>query len=236
MEEMDCEEVPGETRINGTFIELSPRVQYEVSGIGPDIPPLQLNALLHRFIAYSAKGFGVLTGSLQQSLPPSLYADLVRRLNEAGGRAIVDTHDDALCDAIDAQPFLIKPNRFELETLLGIELDSLERVAEEARKLQRRGLEYVCVSMDGDGALLVGPDNSYYAQAPQVVVRSSVGAGDSMVAALVAAFAHGVEAPKALRLGIACATGTVSQPGTELFSARDVESYFNDVSVKCLDI
>ncbi len=236
MQDMDCEEVPGETRINGTFIELSPHVQYEVSGIGPDIPPRQLDALLSRFVAYSANGFGVLTGSLQQSLPPSLYADLVRRLNAAGGRAVVDSHDDALCDAIEAQPFLIKPNRFELETLLGIELDGLERVAEEARKLQRQGVEYVCVSMDGDGALLVGPDNSYHAQAPQVIVRSSVGAGDSMVAALVAAFARGVEAPKALRLGIACATGTVSQPGTELFSAGDVESYFNEVSVKRLDI
>jgi len=230
------EEVAGETRINGTLIELSPHVQYEVSGIGPEIPPSQLNDLLGRFVDHAADGFGVLTGSLQRTLPPTLYADLARHIREAGGRAVVDSHDEALREAIEARPFLIKPNRHELETLLGLTLDGLEAVAEEARRLQRRGVDYVCVSLDGDGALLTGPDNSHHATAPEVVVRSSVGAGDSLVAALVAAFAHGVEAAGALRLGIACATGTVSQPGTELFSAADVENYFRDVEVQTLDI
>lgn len=233
---VDYEEVPGETRINGTLIELSPRQQYEVNGIGPEIPPTQLNELLERFIAHSARGFGVLTGSLQQTLPPTLYADLAARVREAGGLAVVDSHDEALRHAINAQPFLIKPNRHELETLLGRTLDSLEQIASEARQIQRRGVEYVCVSLGSDGALLVGTDNSYHASTPDVIARSSIGAGDSMVAALVAAFAHGIEAAKALQLGIACAAGTVSQPGTELFSVRDVENYLDDVTVKRLDI
>ena len=236
LDDTDCEPVAGETRINGTFIELSPHAQYEVSGIGPAIPDAQLEALLDRFVAHAAGGFGVLTGSLQKGLTPSLYADLARRLAEAGGRAVIDTHDDALRDAIEARPFLIKPNRFELATMLGLKLDSLEQVAEEARRLQRQGVTYVCVSLGGDGALLVGPDNSHYARAPQVTVRSSVGAGDTMVGALVAAFAHGREPGEALRLGIACAAGTVSQPGTELFSVTDVENHLRDVSVECLDI
>ncbi len=233
---LDREEVAGETRINGTFIELSTRRQYEVNGIGPEISPTQLNELLGRFVEYSTQGFGVLTGALQRTLPPTLYAELARRIREAGGRAVVDSHDVALRHAVDARPFLIKPNRYELETLLDRPLASLEEVASEARELQQGGVEYVCVSMDGDGALLVGPDNSYHAAALEVVVRSSVGAGDSMLAALVAAFAHGQTAVEALRLGIACATGTVTQPGTELFSARDVENYLGDVTVDRLDI
>ncbi len=233
---VDREEVAGETRINGTFIELSTRRQYEVNGIGPEIPPTQLNELLARFVAHSAQGIGVLTGSLQRTLPPTLYAELARRISEAGGRAVVDSHDEALRHAIDARPFLIKPNRHELEALLGRSLDSLEKVASEARKLQQGGVDHVCVSLDGDGALLVGPDNSYHAAAPEVIVRSSVGAGDSMVAALVAAFAHGQTAAEALRLGIACAAGTVSQPGTELFSAADVEVYLDGIEIRCLDI
>ncbi len=236
LDEVDYEKVEGETRINGTFIEQSPRVQYEVSGIGPTIPPSQLNELLERFVELSAKGFGVLTGSLQQDLPPTLYADLARRISEQGGRAVVDSHDEALRYAIDARPFLIKPNRHELEMLLGWPLKSIEIVASEARTLQRRGVEYVCVSLDSEGALLVGPDNTYHAAAPTVVVRSSVGAGDSMVAALVAAFAHGWTAPEALQLGTACAAGTVSQPGTKLFSTADVDHYFNEVTVQRLDI
>jgi len=223
-------------RLLHDLIELSPQQQYEVNGIGPDIPPSQLNELLERFVAHSARGFGVLTGSLQRTLPPTLYADLAQRIREAGGRAVVDSHDEALRHAIDAKPFLIKPNRHELETLLGRTLDSLEKVVDEARQLQRRNIDYVCVSLDREGALLIGPDNSYHASAPDVVVRSSVGAGDSMVAALVAAFAHELTAADALRLGIACAAGTVSQPGTALFTSADVENYLPDISVRRLDI
>ena len=236
LDHVDSENVDGETRINGTLIELSLRRQYEVNGIGPKIPASQLNELLERFVAHSAMGFGVLTGSLQKTLPATLYADLTQRINEAGGRAVVDSHDDALRHAIEAQPFLIKPNRYELETLLGQSLDTREQVVTEARKIQQRGVKHVCVSLDGEGALLIGPDNSYYAAAPKVTVRSSVGAGDSMVAALVAAFAHDWPAMEALRLGTACAVGTVGQPGTELFCAADVENHLKDITVERLDI
>ena len=236
LDHVDCETVEGETRINGTFIEQDPVTQYEVSGIGPHIPPAQFSALLERFVAHAAGGFGVLTGTLQQALSTELYATLVQRIKAQGGRAMVDSHDEALRKAIDAGPFLIKPNRYELETLLGQTFDSLEDIAHAARKIQRGGVDYVCVSLDGNGALLVGPDNSYHAAAPEVTVRSSVGAGDSMVAGLVAAFAHGHSAAQALRLGIACAAGTVSQPGTELFSSGDVSSYFDLASVAALDI
>ncbi len=238
LDDVDYAEVDGETRINGTFIERkrSPQRQYEVSGIGPPIPPSQLHNLLKRFVNHAAPGFGVLSGSLQPDIPVAIYADVARRLAERGGRAVVDSHGEALRSAIDARPFLIKPNRHELETLLKRRLESLELVANEARTLQRRGIEYVCVSLGGEGALLSGPENSYHAAAPEVIVRSSVGAGDSMVAALLAAFARDAMPQEALRLAIACSAGTVSQPGTELFCTADVASYFDDVTVRCLDI
>ncbi len=233
---VDYEEVEGETRINGTAIEQHPRAQYEISGIGPSIPPLQLDNLLERFEEQAGKGFGVLTGSTQNGVPPELYADLIRRITARGGRAVVDSHDEALRLAIEAGPFLIKPNRYELETLLGRRLKDTKTVAAEARTLQRSGVNHVCVSLGEDGALLTGPDNSYYAPAPKVDVRSSVGAGDSMVGALVAAFSRDIAPPEALRLGVACATGTVTRPGTELFSADDVQHYFDAIEVRRLDI
>ncbi len=233
---VDYEEVEGETRINGTAIEQHPRAQYEISGIGPSIPPLQLDNLLERFEEQAGKGFGVLTGSTQNGVPPELYADLIRRITARGGRAVVDSHDEALRLAIEAGPFLIKPNRYELETLLGRRLKDTKTVAAEARVLQRSGVNHVCVSLGEDGALLTGPDNSYYAPAPKVDVRSSVGAGDSMVGALVAAFSRDIAPPEALRLGVACATGTVTRPGTELFSADDVQHYFDAIEVRRLDI
>ena len=236
LDNVDYEDVAGETRINATAIEHTQQVQYEVCAIGPAIPPSQLDALLQRFVTHSIKGFGVLTGSLPQGISSRLYADVARRIRDGGGRAVVDAHDEALRYAIDARPFLIKPNRCELEALVGQSLTSLEAVATEARRLHRSGIDYVCISMGSDGALLVGPDNSYHATAPAVEVRSYIGAGDTMVAALLAAFARGAEAQEALRLAVACATGTVVQPGTELFSASDVDGYLKGVTVRSLDI
>ncbi len=233
---VDYEEVEGETRINGTAIEQHPRAQYEISGIGPAIPPPRLESVLNRFEQRAGNGFGVLTGSTQNGVPPTLYGELVRRITERGGRAIVDSHDEALRRAIEAQPFLIKPNRYELETLLGRPLKDTETVAAEARKLQQGGVTWICVSLGEEGALLTGPDNSYFAPAPKVTVYSSVGAGDSMVGALVAAFSRGISAREGLRLGVACATGTVTHPGTELFSPDDVQCYFDDIQVRSLDI
>jgi len=236
LDHVDYEEVAGETRINTTAIEREQRVHYEVCGVSPAIPPLQLNNLLARFVEHSVKGFGVLTGSLPNGISSNLYADVARRIRDGGGRAVVDAHDEALRCAIEARPFLIKPDRYELEILLGSSLDSREAVATQARILQRDGVEYVCVSLGAEGAMLVGPDNCYHALAPVVEVRSCVGAGDTMVAALVAAFARGATAQEALRLAVACSAGTVAQPGTELFSATDVDKLLEGVAVHCLDI
>lgn len=149
---------------------------------------------------------------------------------------MLDFYGEVLRYTIEARPVLIKPNRYELETLIGRELGVIEPLAVEARGLQRRGISFVCVSLGSEGALLVGEDNTYYARAPGVAVASTVGAGDSMVAALVAAFAHGLDPLTPLRLAVACSTGTVRQPGAELFFAADLDMYFDAVTVSALDI
>ncbi len=238
---VDYEMVQGETRVNNTIIELSSvsntsNTQYEVSGIGPNIPLKQLKKLSARFLNFSQDGIGVITGSLQQSIPTTLYADLVDRMNEKGGKAIVDTHGEILKFAIKARPYLIKPNLHELEVLLNKSLTNIELIAHEARRLQCSGIEWVCVSLGETGAILTDTENSYYAQAPDVDVLCSVGAGDSMVAALVASLARQQRADEALRFSVACATATVIRPGTALFLKADMNAFYEQISVQKLDI
>ncbi|MCL5980397.1 MAG: PfkB family carbohydrate kinase, partial [Gammaproteobacteria bacterium] len=141
-----------------------------------------------------------------------------------------------LAQAVPHRPFLIKPNRYELELLRNRQLPRMEDVASEARAIQREGIQYVCVSLGGDGALLVGPAGSYFAKAPAVAVKSTVGAGDSMVGGLVAALAKGQTAGEALRLAVACGSGTAAQPGTALFSHADLEELLRHTEVTLLDI
>jgi len=230
------ERVAGETRINSTIMEQESGIQYEVSGIGPSIPPSQLSTLLNSFVTRAGKGIGVLTGSMPADISTELYAELVQRIQDAGGLTVVDTHHEALRHAILTGPFLIKPNRHELETLVGHELPTVELVAEQARLLARQCVRHVCVSLGGEGALLTGPEDTLYATAPKVKALSTVGAGDSMVAGLIAGFIRKLPLPDILRLAVACGAGTVQQPGTELFMAETVATLVPTIRIRELGI
>lgn len=230
------EYVDGETRINSTIIELDTKMQYQVTDAGTDIPQRQLRTIIENFVHQTGNGFGIITGSCQSNVPNTLYANLVKRINENGGKPVIDTHGDALRHAINAKPFLIKPNRYELETIIKRELPTIHDVAIEARHLQRQGITYVCVSLGDEGAVLVSPDNSYHAQAIDVKVNTTVGAGDSMVAGLVAGLCRGDDPQQVLRYGIACGAGTVMHPGTELFTGLELADFRQQVKIETLDI
>jgi len=230
------EHVDGETRINSTIIEVDSQTQYQVTDAGTAIPHTQLNRVIDDFVRLTGHGFGIITGSCQPNVPCDLYAKLVERINEAGGKPVIDTHGEALELAIEAKPFLIKPNRYELETIVGRELPSITDVAAEARRIQAHGVTHVCVSLGEKGAVLVSEDNSYYAKALDVAVNTTVGAGDSMVAGLVTGFSLAKQPNQALRYGIACGAGTVMHPGTELFSGHELADFREKIVIETLDI
>ncbi|HEB95599.1 MAG TPA: 1-phosphofructokinase family hexose kinase [Sedimenticola thiotaurini] len=231
-----CEHVEGETRINGTLLDRGEGRQYEIDGIGPRIPPARLEQLLDVFVCATEQGIGVLTGSVPPGVPDDVYGRVTRSLRQRGGRAFVDCHGRLLSHALEARPFLIKPNRYELEQLLGRRLPAIEQVATEARAIQQKGVQYVCVSLGAEGAILTGPDDTLLAHAPRVEIDSTVGAGDSMVAGLVAAFAVDLPADAALRQAVACGSATARHPGTELFSREDVEGLQGEVEISSLGI
>jgi len=147
----------------------------------------------------------------------------------------VDAQSSLLQAALPEHPFLIKPNHYELEQLCGRKLPTLENVATEAALLhQEEGVENVCVSLGAQGALLVRDDGTYYAAAPEVKVISTVGAGDSMVAGLVAGLVQGWEPVDALRLGVACGSATAAKPGTQIFTRSEAMTLLNQVKAKRL--
>lgn len=229
-----CVWVDGETRINGTILQNQPHQQFEIDGIGPSVPQEALSEITEAFVMGCQGGFAVLTGSLPQGVPTDFYDSLIDRLQEQGTRAVVDAGSDYLRRIIPHRPFLIKPNRFELEQVLGRKLTDLDTVADAAWEMHGQGIKYVCVSLGKEGAILAGPDGVLHGTTPPVKVVSTVGAGDSMVGGLVGALARGQDAEDALRLGLACGAGTVQMPGTQLFDPRQLESLRAGVSIRRL--
>lgn len=228
--------VNGETRINTTIMQQSPKQQYQVNDLGPAITHIQLEEIIEQFLTLCKQGIGILTGSLPLGIADSTYAEINSRLKQQGGRAIIDAPVNILKQTLNGQPFLIKPNLHELETLCQKSLTSIESVAAEARDLTRLGIEHVCISLAEKGAILTTSENSHYCQSPDIIVASTVGAGDSMVAGLAYSLSLNTPLKEALKFAVACGTGTARQPGTQLFKPEELAQLASQVTVKTLDI
>lgn len=176
--------IAGKTRIG---IKITDPVAHNTTDInfpGASPMPDAIASLQEQIAALHAPWF-VLAGSLPPGVNPSLYRDLVTTLNVRGHKVVVDTSDEPLRLALQAAPAIIKPNIHELEALLGTPLHSQEAIINAARSLLALGIQLVVVSMGKDGACFVTADRVVIAHPPEVTVRSTVGAGDAMVAGIV---------------------------------------------------
>ncbi len=228
--------VAGETRVNATVLQKSPPSQYEVDSCGPDIPAELLDEITLCFLAECGTGFGILTGSTPPGVPDDYSRRLAEQIKAQGGLAVIDAHGPVLQAALLAEPHLIRLNRYVLEMTTKQRLHSIEAVAAAARELQRRGIEFVCISLGTEGAILADAGNSYHCPAPRVHVQSTVGCGDALVAGLVTAARRGDDGREMLRLGVLCGSATATHPGTELFSRDDIVRLADAFEVRELDV
>ena len=104
-------------------------------------------------------------------------------------------------------------------------------VAAAARELVERGVERVVVSMGGEGALLATSSETWHASSVKVPVGSTVGAGDSVVAAFVYADSQGLGVEDTLRLAMATGAANVMESGTQAAERSVVDSLVDRVEV-----
>jgi 6-phosphofructokinase 2 len=149
---------------------------------------------------------------------------------------VVDAYGPVLSAALQAQPWLVRLNRYVLEMTSKRRLESIEAVATCARDLQRRGVSSVCISLGADGAVFVDNANSIHCSAPRIHVQSTVGSGDALLAGLLTAASRGEDTRAMLRLGVLCGSATATHPGTELFKREDFEGLANRLELTVLDI
>lgn len=200
----------GMTRIN---VKIEAGAETEINGRGPALKPADLVQLASRLAVLGEGDWVVLAGSLPAGLPPNTYARLLAPLAARGVKAVVDAEGQALAAALEARPFLVKPNRQELEALAGRPLPTRQEVLEAARQLQDRGAVNVLVSLGAQGALLLtGEGQSLFRDAPQGAVLGTVGAGDAMVAGFLTGWLTTGQWENALALGMAAGSATAFSP------------------------
>ncbi len=172
----------------------------------------------------------VLSGSLPAGAPADTYRTWVGACRDAGARVFLDASGGAFELGLEAKPYLVKPNEVELGAMLGRDLDTDEKVVEAARELVAGGIERVVVSRGGDGAVFVDADGATVVCSPKVKVASTVGCGDSVVAALALGCDRGMDTRDVMVLAMATGSANAMQSGTQPAPLDLVESLKGDVS------
>lgn len=191
---------------------------------GPALSPQQQNDLITLVLeqAHEASWL-VLAGSLPPGVPSDFYATITRKLRHRYGtnapKVAIDSSGAPLAAAVSAGPDLLKPNAEELAELTAIsnasDLEDSPRLAvEAARTLINAGVGAVLATLGSKGAVLVTNEGNWLAQAPPIVARSTVGAGDSALAGYLLSANAGASAPNCLRQAVAHGAAAASLPGS----------------------
>ena len=208
--------IPGETRTNLKIVDPVLHTNTDVNEPGPAVTPEILEAMLGHLLSLAQPGDTVtLSGSLPKDAPAALYAHWTQALRANNITVFLDADGEALKLALEARPSVVKPNREELSHLLGRPLDTIDSLSDAARDLLSQDIETVVISLGADGALFAGQYGIWLAEGLPVTVNSTVGAGDSMVAALALSRERGYDMETAIRLTMATSAASVTTPGTQ---------------------
>ncbi|MBE9103266.1 1-phosphofructokinase [Vacuolonema iberomarrocanum] len=212
-----CLRIAGKTRVNVKIVDDIQRQVTDLNFPGQSPTPQDLEDFSTTLnVLVADQDFFVLAGSTPNGIPTGYYHDLIQRLKQSDKTVVLDTSGDRLRAAIAAKPDVIKPNVAELREIWGQPLASAAAIVQAARDLIQQGLRLVVVSMGADGALFVDDRSAVHAQPPSVEVKSTVGAGDAMVAGTVTGLVQGQSLEECARLGTAFSMGALTQIGPRL--------------------
>jgi len=223
--------LPGAIRVNVKVLDREAGAVTEFNESGAPVGEEDLEAVRRKVSERAARGgWLVLTGSLPPGCPKDFYLRLMADAPQLS--VALDADGEALKSAVDGRPALVKPNLKELEGLTGRSMDGISDIRRGAEELIERGAGAVVVSLGDKGALAAAPGEFLFAEPPNVPVRSTVGAGDAMVAGLVVALAEGKSLEGALRSGVAAAGAAVATPGTQAAPLEVYQQLFKTISIE----
>jgi 1-phosphofructokinase len=232
-ERLSGEDVPyiyavcdGATRVNTKIISLPDMTLTELNEKGSAVEYDKQFELIEsvRSISKSAS-VTVFSGSL----PPGIDDDFYYKAGKAvdsGCKIVIDTEGEKLLKALKLKSALIKPNLHEMETALNIKINGQDDILKACDALISMGARCVLVSIGADGAAISNGKEAYFAKAPHVEVKGTVGAGDSMVAAACVSIDSGLCLEAVLKSAVAAGTATCLKEGTELLTKSDYDRIF----------
>lgn len=206
----------GENRTNLKIIDPVNHTNTDINEPGPRIDQELLEKLKKTLGQQVTRGdIVVLSGSLPKGADKGLYGCWTKYFQSLGASVYLDADGEPMAKGIAAVPAMIKPNNDELAALLGKKELTMEEMVAEGQRLLETGIEEVVISLGGDGILFVSKEGCFLADALKVPVKSTVGAGDSVVAAMAYGKVKNLSREEKLRLAVAMGAASVMQSGTQ---------------------
>lgn len=221
----------GSARVNYKIIDKKAMLT-EINDIGEKVTREKQQQLLSKVQKLSENAETVvLSGSLPKGVSEDFYGELASAINK-DARLIIDAErKNALSAIYSRKVFMVKPNLTELENFSGMKIHTKREMVEAAYGYIEKGVKYVLVSLGADGAVLTDGKDSYYCKSANVAVNSTVGAGDSMIAAACIGLEKGVCDEELLKMAVAAGTAAVTTSGTNLFYKDKYEEIYKQITV-----
>jgi 1-phosphofructokinase len=229
--------VAGETRENIKIVDLVEKTYTDLNEGGPVADEALVVLLIQKINAIVKPGdYLVLSGSALPGMPEDIFKRIIDSVKANDVSVIVDVDGAYLENAIVAKPTLIKPNIDELEAFLGKTLETLDDMIVAARNLIEKGVTYVVISRGSEGLLWVDATQAIEAKGLTVEVKSTVGAGDAVVAALVTGLSQGHSPVNIVRRAVATATSVVMNEGSKTGSMTNLEELEKQVVTQTVNV
>lgn len=222
----------GQTRTNIKIVDRQNKTFTDINEPGKPIDLADLKALEDLlFGKLSAGDFLIFAGSVPVNVPKDIYKKWTQKANDQGAKVIMDADREFLALGVQAGPYLIKPNISELESLFGKKIKDIDEAIELAKGLFQYGIQVIVISRGEAGCVMVTQENTWMIPSVDVPVKSTVGAGDSMVAALAYALDGSASLEEAITLGVAASSASIMQEGTTMGDLETIQLLKQRVSI-----
>jgi 1-phosphofructokinase/tagatose 6-phosphate kinase len=220
----DFVRIEGESRTSTAVVDPTGETYTEINEWGPAVAPDELQVLQDK-LRYLTQGaeLVVFAGSLPRDVAEDFYAESVRELARRQVPVVLDTEGEPLRLGVDAEPFLVSPNQSEAEGLVGQEFHDDEDFRLALDRIAEMGARNILITTeDGCVALLREEREAqrYRAIAPRLEPVSTVGSGDALLGAYLAARHVGRTHEESLRAAVATGAASTLEVGAGRFDPR----------------
>lgn len=176
----------------------------------------------------------VFAGSPPRGLDVNTYLEILESATVNGGKLVIDASGDYLKAAISLKPYMIKPNEYEFQELVGRQLNSLQEFEMEMRKMLDSGIEYVIISLGKNGSLIGHGEKIYQVTPPKIKEVNDTGCGDVFVGGVVAGLYRNDSLEDMIRFATALSASKATQNGSSAFcleQTKELEEFVKIVEL-----